>query len=52
MYIKNGKVTLLKNVSDNYAAIIGAGDPVQVLKTLSDEGWKLGGDYELRIYKE
>lgn len=52
VYVKNGTVTLLKNVSDNYAAIIGNGDPVHVLKMLSDAGWKLDGDYELKIYKK
>ena len=51
MTIKDGKVMLLKNVTDMNAAIIGGGNPVHVFKALSDAGWKLYGDYELRIYK-
>jgi hypothetical protein len=50
--IKQGKVTLLKNVSELKAAIIGRGDPVTVLKSLADAGWKLYGDYELKIRKD
>lgn len=50
--IKRGKVTLLKNVTELHAAIIGDGDPATVLRSLADAGWKLYGDYELKIYKE
>ena len=49
--IKQGKVTLLKNVTDLNAAIIGNGDPVTVLKSVADAGWTLYGDYQLKIYK-
>jgi hypothetical protein len=49
--IKNGKVTLLKNVTDMNRAIVGNGDPAHVLKSLVEDGWKLYGDYELKIYK-
>jgi len=49
--IKRGKVTFLKNVTDLQTAFIGNGDPDTVLKTLADAGWKLEGDYELKIYK-
>jgi hypothetical protein len=45
------KVTFLKNVTDLNAAIVGNGDPVLVLKSLADAGWKIYGDYELKIYK-
>jgi hypothetical protein len=40
---------LLKNVTEMNAAIVGNGDPAYVLKTLADAGWKVQGDYELRI---
>ena len=50
--VKEGKVTYLKNVSDLTAAAVGNGDPVHVFKTLADAGWKLYGDYELKIYKD
>ena len=49
--IKDGKVTKLKNVIDPNAAIVANGDPVHVLKSLADVGWKLYGEYELKIYK-
>ena len=49
--IRDGKVMLLKNVSDLHAAVVGAGDPVTVLKSLADAGWKIDGDYDLRISK-
>jgi hypothetical protein len=49
--IKDGKVTYLKNVTDLNAAIIGNGDPTHVLKSLTDAGWKLYGNYELKIHK-
>jgi hypothetical protein len=50
--IKQGKVTLLKNVSELHGAILGHGDPLTVLKSLADAGWKLYGDYELKIRKD
>ena len=37
--------------ADLHAAIVGNGDPVHVFKSLADAGWKLYGDYELKIYK-
>jgi len=49
--IKDGKVTLLKNVSEMNAAIIGNGDPALVLQRLAEAGWRLYGNYELKIYK-
>jgi hypothetical protein len=50
--IRQGKVILLENVSELGAAAADNGDPVTVLKSLADAGWKLSGDYELKILKD
>jgi hypothetical protein len=50
--IRNGKVTLLKNVSELHASAIGAGDPWTILKSLADAGWRVDGDYDLKIIRE
>jgi hypothetical protein len=50
--IKNGSVTLLKNLSEMNVAIVDYADPVKVLATIANAGWRLGGDYELSVYKK
>jgi hypothetical protein len=46
--VRDGRVTLLKNVTDFKAAVTSE-DLLQVLQTLAGAGWKLDGDYELKI---
>jgi hypothetical protein len=44
--VKDGKVILLKNITDLKASVTGE-TLHSVLQTLSNAGWKLNGDYEL-----
>jgi hypothetical protein len=50
--VKDGKITYLKNLSEWNSALVDKADPVEVLTKLAKAGWKLEGDYELKVCKE
>lgn len=52
VHVRDGKVNLLKNFSDMNAAVVDNENLIDVLAALSKAGWKLGGDYELHVYKD